>query len=138
MKKLSSLLVLIFCLIPFVASAWILRDEFTTPLAAGSVHGTTSEPSGHTRTVTDTENKLSIADGKLTFSGGKASPSYNDNDPGITYPVTRLAGKNGIFNILPSATNTESLFGFATTINGAPPLETGDRKSTRLNSSHRL
>jgi len=81
MKKLSSLLVLIFCLIPFVADAWILRDEFTTPLAAGSVNNTTSEPSGHTRTVIDTENKLSIADGKLTFSGGKAL-----NDPGMKYP----------------------------------------------------
>jgi len=81
MKKLSSLLVLIFCLIPFVASAWILRDEFNTALSAGSVNNTTSEPSGHTRTVIDTENKLSIADGKLTFSGGKAL-----NDPGMKYP----------------------------------------------------
>ena len=81
MKKLSSILVLIFCLIPFVASAWILRDEFNTALSAGSVNNTTSEPSGHTRTVIDTENKLSIADGKLTFSGGKAL-----NDPGMKYP----------------------------------------------------
>ena len=92
MKKLSSILVLIFCLIPFVASAWILRDEFNTALSAGSVHNTTSEPSGHTRTVTDTENKISIADGKLTFSGGKASPAVGD--PAIWYPaIDRVAGR---------------------------------------------
>ena len=91
MKKLSSILVLIFCLIPFVASAWILRDEFNTALSAGSVHNTTSEPSGHTRTVTDTENKLSIANGALTFAGGKASPATGD--PRITFPaITRAAG----------------------------------------------
>ena len=92
MKKLSSILVLIFCLIPFVASAWILRDEFNTALSAGSVHGTTSEPSGHTRTVKDTENKISIADGKLTFSGGKASPAVGD--PAIWYPAIDRGREN--------------------------------------------
>jgi len=92
MKKLSSLLVFIFCLIPFLSDAWILRDEFNTALSAGSVHNTTSEPSGHTRTVTDTENKISIADGKLTFSGGKASPAAGD--PAIWYPaIDRVAGR---------------------------------------------
>jgi hypothetical protein len=111
MKKLSSILVLIFCLIPFVADAWILRDEFTTPLAAGSVHGTTSEPSGHTRTVTDTENKLSIADGKLTFSGGKASPAWGD--PAIWYPsVARAAGVSIILDITPTDATTSAEFGF--------------------------
>jgi hypothetical protein len=111
MKKLSSLLVLIFCLIPFVASAWILRDEFNTALSAGSVHNTTSEPSGHTRTVTDTENKLSIADGKLTFSGGKASPAWGD--PAIWYPsVARAAGVSIILDITPTDATTSAEFGF--------------------------
>jgi len=111
MKKLSSILVLIFCLIPFVASAWILRDEFNTALSAGSVHNTTSEPSGHTRTVTDTENKLSIADGKLTFSGGKASPAWGD--PAIWYPsVARAAGVSIILDITPTDATTSAEFGF--------------------------
>ena len=110
MKKLSSLLVFIFCLIPFLSDAWILRDEFTTPLAAGSVHNTTSEPSGHTRTVTDTENKISIADGKLTFSGGKASPAWGD--PAIWYPsVARAAGKNMIVESTEAST-AEMQYGF--------------------------
>lgn len=111
MKKLNSLLILIFCLIPFVADAWLLRDEFNTALSAGSVHNTTSEPSGHTRTVTDTENKLSIADGKLTFSGGKASPAWGD--PAIWYPsVARAAGVSIILDITPTDATTSAEFGF--------------------------
>jgi hypothetical protein len=124
MKRLlvSSIVALIVCLLPFVASGkgFLLQDEFTTPLAAGSVHGTTSEPSGHTRTVTDTENKISIADGKLTFSGGKESPSVGD--PAIWYPaIDRVAGRMLMLDYAASS-QLYSHFGFdndQTTLTGA-------------------
>ena len=108
MKRLlvSSIVALIVCLLPFVASGkgFLLQDEFNTALSAGSVHNTTSEPSGHTRTVTDTENKLSIADGKLTFSGGKESAAYGD--PAVWFPaITRAAGLGFIFQVI-SASGT--------------------------------
>jgi len=88
------------------------RDEFSTDLAAGSVHGTLST-SGHTRTVVDTENKLSIANGALTFAGGKASPVWSD--PAIWYPTTpRVAGKMLIGNVtLSSSANKSMMFGYA-------------------------
>lgn len=56
------------------AQSYTLQDQFTTALSAGSVNGTSAEPTGGTRTVTDTESKLSIASGALTFAGGKATP----------------------------------------------------------------
>ncbi len=57
---------------------YLLQDEFTTDLAAGSVNGTAAEPGPGTRTVVDNESKLSIVGGKLTFAGGKAVPGYGD------------------------------------------------------------
>src|SRR3972149_8255471 len=45
----------------------ILDDQFTTDRAAGAVNGTSAEPTGGTRTVTDTESKLSISSGLLQF-----------------------------------------------------------------------
>jgi hypothetical protein len=96
--------------------AYDFRDEFSTDLAAGSVHGTLST-SGHTRTVVDTENKLSITGGALTFAGGKASPAYGD--PGIWYPaVTRVAGKMGIWQVV-GATNNICKYGFDSDTSGA-------------------
>jgi len=70
---------------------WLLRDNFTTDLAAGSVNGSSAEPGPGTRTVTDTENKLSISGGAAVFAGGKASPAWGD--PGLWYGAqTRTAG----------------------------------------------
>ena len=60
------------------AMRWLLSDLFSTALAAGSVNGTAAEPGPGTRTVVDTESKLSIADGDLFFNGGKATPAFND------------------------------------------------------------
>ena len=82
-----------------------LRDEFTTNLAAGSVNGTNAEPTGGTRTVVDTQNKLSLAGGVAVFNGGKASPAYGD--PMLKYTaINRVAGKAFLAKIIMSANTT--------------------------------
>lgn len=68
---------------------YLLRDEFTTDSAAGAVNGTAAEPGPGVRTVVDTESKLSISSGKLSFAGGLASPSVSD--PRIYYPAINRA-----------------------------------------------
>ena len=76
-----------------------LWDDFSVALAAGSVNGSpatypsTVRIAGPvvTRSIVDTENKLSIANGALTYAGGKAAPAYGD--PGSWHPAwTRAAG----------------------------------------------
>lgn len=70
---------------------YLLRDDFTTALVAGSVNGTNAEPGPGLRTVVDAENKLSITGGALLFSGGKATPVTGD--PGIWYQsLPRVSG----------------------------------------------
>ena len=49
--------------------SYLLKDEFTTTVAAGSVNGTTADGTGQTRTVTDTGSRLSIDANGLLFSG---------------------------------------------------------------------
>jgi len=67
------------------------RDEFITALTAGNVHGTACEPGPGTRTVVDTDSKLSISSGKLNMAPHTTPVS---GDPGfwITEAVTRAAG----------------------------------------------
>ena len=81
---------------------WLLRDEFTTDLAAGSVNGTAAEPGPGTRTVTDTNGKVTLAGGAASFAtGGSAA-----GDPGLWYDaVTRTAGRPLIVQITPADTN---------------------------------
>lgn len=69
---------------------WLLRDEFTTNLAAGSVNGTNCEPGPGTRYVADTGNLLSISGGQLQFGGYTGT-----NDPIYSIPVAipRVAGR---------------------------------------------
>lgn len=78
-------------------SAYLLYDEFTTALSAGSVNGTSAEPVGGVRTVTDTNVKISITGGVANFATGAAANS------GIWYPVQqRVVGKALLidFNVL--------------------------------------
>ena len=72
------------------ASDWLIRDEFTDTVAAGSVNGTAATPGPGNRAVTDTESKLSVGSGVMTISGGKASPS--PSDPKLIFSATRAAG----------------------------------------------
>ena len=68
--------------------SYILNDKFLTDVAAGSVNGTSAEPTGGVRTVTDTNTVLSISSGLLTLSTGGAV------NTGLWYPIqTRRAGK---------------------------------------------
>lgn len=72
---------------------YLLRDEFITDLAAGSVNGTAAEPGPGTRTVRDVENKLSISGGNAAFAA-QATPNWAEED--IVYsdvPITRIAGR---------------------------------------------
>lgn len=87
--------------------SYILNDQFTTDRAAGAVNGTSAEPTGGTRTVTDTTNKLSISSGQLSF----VNSGINAN-PGIWYPsLSRGAGKiiTGTINV---TANSMAQFGF--------------------------
>ncbi len=68
--------------------AWLLRDEFTTDLAAGAVNGTVAEPGPGTRTVTDTSGVISVAGGVLVANGTPAALSN------VSYGLwTRTAGR---------------------------------------------
>jgi len=65
-----------------------LRDEFTDTLAAGSVDGTSAMPGPGTRTVVDTNNKISVGSGVLDFASGVAL-----NDGLWLDAVTRTTGR---------------------------------------------
>ena len=68
---------------------YLLRDEFDGVVPAGSVNGTYSN-SGHTRTVVDTDSKLSVSGGVLNMAA-HSTPAWGD--PGLWYPaITRAAG----------------------------------------------
>lgn len=73
--------------------SYLLRDEFTTDRAAGSVDGTAAEPGPGTRTVRDVENKLSVASGVLDVDA-QATPAWGEED--LVYAdvaFTRTAGR---------------------------------------------
>jgi lysophospholipase L1-like esterase len=80
-----------FLLFGVPQEAYLLRDDFTVNVAAGSLNGTLATPGPGIRSVVDTESKMSISGGELTFAG-RASPGWGD--PRINYPVqARVAGK---------------------------------------------
>ncbi len=104
----------------YLAAAYDLQDQFTTNRATGAVNGTSAEPTGGTRTVTDTESKLSIASGALTFVGGKTSPAYGD--PRIVYPsIQRAAGKTFLADVDYSVSNKDSYVGLSTSATPGNP-----------------
>lgn len=70
---------------------YLLNDTFGDALAAGAVNGTRPLIGDGSRTVVDTESKLSIANGVATFAGEKATPAFGD--PALIYQqYTRVAG----------------------------------------------
>jgi len=80
---------------------YLLRDEFTTALAAGSINGTNADPGPGVRTVMDTANHLSITGGNLVADGaaGLGDPSMSigaiTRVPGLMSIIqqTRTAGQ---------------------------------------------
>lgn len=86
---------------------WILRDDFTTNLAVGSVNGTAAEPGPGTRTTTDPSNKISISGGKLVFS----NPNAWDSFFAITPTQARAAGLLCVWNFHPEPNEMAMVFG---------------------------
>lgn len=83
---------------------YTLLDQFTTAISAGAVNGTGAEPTGQTRTVTDTNSKLSIAGGAANFATG----GVGAGDPGLWYPsMTRVVGLIVLSAIKPNGSGTE-------------------------------
>jgi len=120
------------------ATGYELQDEFTTARSAGSVNGTNAEDeygtsTGKTRTVTDAENKMSIASGALTVAGGKTSPAVGD--PGIWWPsIARAAGRTLFADITPTlSSGKETAIGWDTATSGWPGAHGLDFASTNLN-----
>jgi hypothetical protein len=100
-----------------VGVRYLLRDLFTTDRAAGAVNGTAAEPGPGLRTVTDTENKLSISGGKQVFSGGKTVPAHGD--PGSWYEsVLRVIGKTLLARVTPQAAGVAYIPGWSTVASG--------------------
>lgn len=69
---------------------YALLDLFTTDRSAGAVNGTAAEPGPGTRTVTDTNSKLSVSGGVASFATG----GVGAGDPGLWYASqARLFGR---------------------------------------------
>lgn len=99
------------------AEVYLIRDDFTDTLAAGSVNGTAATPGPGTRTVVDSTSVLSVGGGVLDVSGGITA----QGDPGIWYDaVTRAAGRLFIIRTTPATVNTYVYSGFHDAQVGAP------------------
>ena len=91
----------------------ILLDNFSDTLGAGAINGTFSD-SGHKRIVTDTNNKLSMASGNLSFATGSAG----SGDPYFYYePFIR--GEGMVLLGQGSVTGSGLEFGWDTVLGGA-------------------
>ena len=94
---------------------YLLRDLFTTDRAAGAINGTPAEPTGQTRTVTDTNSKLSIASAKLAFATG----GVGAGNPGLWYPAqTTVLGSILRGEITPGSTSSAGSIGWDTAAAG--------------------
>lgn len=94
--------------IPTIGLAYLLRDTFSGDLAAGNVNGTTAD-TGQTRTVVDTNSKLTTSGGQAVFATGGAG----SGDPGLWYPsVTTVSGMILIINMIPGNSADGGAFGW--------------------------
>lgn len=71
----------------YITNNYYLYDRFDTARAAGAVNGTQAEPVGGARTVTDTNSKISVSSGLLSFATGLAI-----NDRVAWSAITRTLG----------------------------------------------
>lgn len=86
---------------------WLLRDEFTTDLAAGSVNGTAAEPGPGTRTLTS--NVSGIASGIFNIPASTGDCARYDD---VIF-ATRTAGRMLLFRkTFSSGTNEQGGFGW--------------------------
>lgn len=87
---------------------YLFLDRFMTDAAAPLSSPRTCEPGPGTLTITDTENKVSIASGQLSISGGKASPAYGNPMARSTSSVGS-AGGTAVFATVVSNTGTSTI-----------------------------
>lgn len=86
---------------------YLLRDDFGDTVAAGSVNGTTATPTGGTRVVSDTNNKLSIGSGVANFATG-GSAAMN---PAMWYAqITRAAGRALVIQVTPASNSADHVY----------------------------
>ncbi len=101
------------------AAGYLMEDEFTTARGAGSVNGTACEPSPGTRTVTDSNSRISIAGGVLVCAGGAAALAWGD--PRVTFgSYVWAGGRMVIAKFVPTSGNWAIGFG-----NGSGATPTG-------------
>lgn len=97
--------------------SYTLNDQFTTDRAAGAVNGTSAEPTGGTRTVTDTNNVLSVNGNQLSFATG----GVTYGNPGLWYGSTsRTAGKMLSGNVTFNDTGERIMLAFDTNTSSLP------------------
>lgn len=92
---------------------WLLRDEFTTSRAAGSVNGTNAEPGPGVRVINDSTGLLSVLGGKAVVGGA----TVGVNDPSRSYgSIARTPGLMFLGNLSTTTTGatTSAAFGFYT------------------------
>lgn len=108
---------------------WILRDDFLDTLAAGSVNGTLATPGPGTRTVVDTNGKLSVGSNALNFATGGSVAG----NPGIWYPPTVRTPGTLLFlkSILP--TTSSVYFGFDSNTSGTTAADFMSFSTTTIN-----
>lgn len=94
---------------------YLLYDKFITDRAAGAVNGTPAEPTGQTRTVVDTNSKLSIAGGVASFATG----GVGAGDQGLWYPAITTALGTILLAQVTVAAGGSAQVGFDTAAAGA-------------------
>ncbi len=88
---------------------YLLRDEFTTDLAAGSVNGTLAEPGPGTRTAIENDGQLSISAGKLNIPA-QGTPVFGDL--GLVYSsIARISSRLVKYNFNMSSVSGGGLTG---------------------------
>lgn len=83
--------------------SYLLRDDFTDTVAAGSVDGTAATPGPGTRLVTDPSNHISVASGNMEWNGSDGLTTEHVNylvgsrTAGLTTIFSHLVYPNGAF-----------------------------------------
>lgn len=111
-------------------SIYLLRDQFLTDYAAGTMDGTPSEPIVGRRQVVDTENKIFILTDRLR-GGGQVTPVWGDSKMVWTNAqgsgFARAAGRTMAGLLVPEDTVTQGdiALGWATATNIVDPRTDG-------------
>lgn len=97
----------------YIANHYAVYDKFTTNRAGGAINGTSAEPKGGMRNVTDTNSKVTLASQVISFATGGVAGD------GIWYTsLTRALGKALKATITPSDANGVIRFGWDSNSSG--------------------